>query len=889
MQTLFESMEEKAPPGGAPVPETARRVLVLVPYPVDRAYTYAVPDGMDVSPGDYVTVPLGKREVPGVVWGTSDEDVPPKKLKMIVDRFDLPPMQAAHRDFLSWVAQYTMSAPGAVLKMCLSAPAGLEPPKATTGYVLNDWVRDVLAHSPHLNPPPSRRGEEGQRAMDQARELRKDMTDAETRLWFCLSKDQLGHKFRRQHPIPPYVADFACIEKNLIIEVDGGQHNDSAHDEKRTAFLNSLGWRVLRFWNNEVLENIDGVLQTIITKLAEHSPPPSARGEDQGGGRAKLLRNLNPQRRKILEALSDGHPRRASEITDMAGCTPGVIKTMVGQGLLRTVNLFSSAPCRNPDIDRVGPDLSPDQRATADHLIAQVKSGEHHTSLLDGVTGAGKTEVYFEAIAEAVRSGKQGLILLPEIALSNAFLDRFKKRFGCIPALWHSHLTPAQRRTTWRGVADGTTKVVVGARSALFLPYQDLGIIVVDEEHDPAYKQEDGVIYHARDMAVVRGHRGKIPVVLVSATPSLETILNAWNGKYDHLVLPVRHGGAEMPHIDLIDMRADKPARQHFIAPTLHNEIQSTLDRGEQVLLFLNRRGYAPLTLCRTCGHRFECPRCTAWLVEHKKTSRLHCHHCGFATPIPKECPSCHDTDSLAACGPGVERIKEEVAALWPDARTVILASDIVDTNDKLKAVLDDIRERRIDIVIGTQIIAKGHHFPHLTLVGVIDADLGLGGGDLRAAERTFQLLHQVAGRAGREELKGHVFLQTFMPENKVMRAMAADDRDEFLAVEAEERERALMPPYSRLAGIIVSGRDEKQVMETARALGACAPQGPDVLTLGPAEAPFYRLRGNFRRRLLVRAAKTINLQRAIETWVASVKIPSTVRVQVDIDPQSFL
>lgn len=746
MQTLFESLSEAEPP----VADAARRVLVLVPFPVDRPYTYAVPDGMDIADGDYVTVPLGKREVPGVVWGESDENVPPKKLKSIIARHDLPPMPAAHRDFLGWVAQYTMSSPGAVLKMALSAPAGLESPKATQGYVVPEWVRN-------------------------------------------------------------------------------------------------------------------------------------------GAGDDKLLRNLNPQRRRVLDIMMDGQQRRASEITDMAGCTASVIKTMVGQGILRAVDLFSAAPCRAPDIDRVGPDLSPDQRAAADEMITYVTSGAHRTALLDGVTGAGKTEVYFEAVAEAIRSGKQALILLPEIALSNAFLDRFKKRFGCAPALWHSHLTPAQRRTTWRGVADGSTKVVVGARSALFLPYRDLGIIIVDEEHDPAYKQEDGVIYHARDMAVVRGHRGQIPVVLVSATPSLETILNAWNGKYDHLVLPVRHGGAGMPDIELIDMRNDKPARQHFIAPTLHAEIQSTLDRGEQVLLFLNRRGYAPLTLCRTCGHRFECPRCTAWLVEHKKTDRLHCHHCGFATPKPKKCPSCDDVDSLAACGPGVERIREEVAALWPDARSVILASDLIETNDELRSVLEDIRERRVDIVIGTQIIAKGHHFPHLTLVGVIDADLGLSGGDLRAAERTYQLLHQVAGRAGRESLKGHVFLQTYMPENKVMQAMAADDRDAFLAAESEERDRALMPPYSRLAGIIVSGRDEQQVLEVARALGACAPQGPDVLTLGPAEAPFYRLRGQFRRRLLVRAAKHLNLQRAVEEWVAGVKVPSTVRVQVDIDPQSFL
>ena len=505
------------------------------------------------------------------------------------------------------------------------------------------------------------------------------------------------------------------------------------------------------------------------------------------------------------------------------------------------------------------------------------------------MTGAGKTEVYFEAVAAALKKGKQVLILLPEIALSNAFLERFQKRFGCAPALWHSGLSKGARRTTWRGVAEGHSKVVIGARSALFLPYQDLGLIIVDEEHDPAYKQEDGVIYHARDMAVARAAQGGFPICLVSATPSLETMQNAWAGRYEHLTLPDRFGGARMPQIDVVDMKANKPAAQHFISDVLHKEIEETLKAGSQAMLFLNRRGYAPLTICRSCGHRMECPRCTAWLVEHKRFGRLQCHHCGYAAPMPKQCPECGDTDSLAACGPGVERIYEEVKAAFPEANVLMLASDTAENNEQLRAMLQAIKNDKIDIIIGTQIIAKGHHFPNLTLVGVVDADLGLTGGELRAAERCYQLLHQVSGRAGRAEKAGKVMLQTYMPEHRIMQALANGGRDLFLQTEAAEREAAHMPPFSRLVGIIIAGRDEGQVVEIAKALGRIAPQGSGITTLGPAPAPFARLRGKYRYRLLVQADKKLNIQKTIAEWVAAVKCPSTVRVYIDIDPQSFL
>lgn len=542
-----------------------------------------------------------------------------------------------------------------------------------------------------------------------------------------------------------------------------------------------------------------------------------------------------------------------------------------------------------PNPDHRGVILTSDQQDAARILSDAVEKGAYQALVLDGVTGAGKTEVYFEAVATALRLGQQVLILHPEIALTNAFIERFKKRFGQAPALWHSGITPVQRRKTWHGVLNGTIKVVAGARSALMLPFINPGLIVVDEEHDAAYKQEEGVLYHARDMAVARAHHAGFPVILASATPSLETAVNMWAGRYTPVVLPDRFGDAALPDIHLLDLKSDKPERQHFIAPSLIVAMKETLWRHEQVLLFLNRRGYAPLTLCRSCGYRLMCPRCTAWMVSHRKTGRLHCHHCGYDIVQPAKCPSCGDADSLVPCGPGVERIAEEVKEHFPDARTLVLSSDLADQPQLLSDALTQIAQNKIDIIIGTQIVAKGHHFPNLTLVGVIDADLGLSGGDLRAAERTFQLLQQVSGRAGRADKPGRVFLQTYMPENKVMKTLAAGARDPFLKLEAAERQSAGMPPYGRLVGIIISAADEGKARAVAQELAKIAPDGEGLRVWGPAEAPLFRIRGKSRFRLLVQAGRNVNVQKAVSEWVSHVKIPSSVTLRIDIDPQNFL
>lgn len=546
-------------------------------------------------------------------------------------------------------------------------------------------------------------------------------------------------------------------------------------------------------------------------------------------------------------------------------------------------------PFGGADATRPGPALSATQEAAAAALRSTVAEASFSVTLLDGVTGSGKTEVYLEAVAAALRSGRQVLVLLPEIALSVQMLARFEARFGARPAVWHSELTPAQRRETFRAVAQGRADVVVGARSALFLPFADLGLIVVDEEHETSFKQEDGVMYHARDMAVVRGKFCAAPVLLVSATPSLETAENAAQGRYRKLDLPARHGGASLPRMEALDMREAPPERGKFLSPVLVAAMRETLARGEQAMLFLNRRGYAPLTLCRSCGHRLSCPHCSAWLVEHKASPRLSCHHCGYSLQRPAKCPTCEAEHSFVPIGPGVERIAEEVAALFPDVAALTMASDVIAGPAQAAEAAEKISERAVGIIIGTQMVAKGWHFPHLTLVGVVDADLGLAGGDLRAGEHTVQMLHQVAGRAGRAEAPGRVLLQSYDPAHPVIEALLSGDLPAFLEQEAALRRPGHWPPFGRLAALIVSAEDERIADQAARALARVAPQGEGVQVLGPAPAPIALLRGRHRRRLLLRTRRDIAVQPLLRAWLAQVALPRQVKLDVDVDPVSFM
>ena len=739
--TMSQSTRDKASAGAVHAP---RVVDVLVPVALDHTYSYRVPRGLDLQPGDVVNVPLGAREVTAVVWADNAAPDPRlhNRLKDVSGKVDVPPLRDELRTLVDWVANYTLSPRGMVLRMTLRMGEHLGPERVRLGVRL-------------VGPAPAR------------------MTAA---------------------------------------------------------------------------------------------------------------------RRRLLDCLADGLLHGKSDAAREAGVSAGVIDGLIDEGTLEVEPLPRPPPPPAPDPAFAAPDFSPQQAAAASTLRDLVGRDDFAVALLDGVTGSGKTEVYFEAVAEVARRGRQVLILMPEIALTGQFLDRFAVRFGVRPLEWHSELTPRSRARTWAAVAGGEARVIVGARSALFLPYADLGLIVVDEEHDQAYKQSDGVHYHARDMAVVRAHIAKIPIVLASATPSVETEVNARKQRYVRVPLPSRFGGQHMPQIEAIDLKRAPPPRGRFISPPLAEAVRYAVERREQALLFLNRRGYAPLTLCRACGHRFSCNICDAWLVDHRFRQRLVCHHCGFSIARPHQCPHCGAEESLVAIGPGVERLQEEAAALFPDARTMVLSSDLITSIETMRAELNEIAEGRVDIIIGTQLVAKGHNFPRLNLVGVIDADLGLSNGDPRAAERTFQLLNQVIGRAGREQGRGVGYLQTYQPEHPVMKALVACDRQAFYDSEIAQRERALYPPFGRLASLIVSAGDRPTAEGFARKLAAVAPPDERVQILGPAEAPLAVVKGRHRFRLLVKSARGVDLSGYLRGWLAAgPKTKGTLKLEVDIDPQSFL
>jgi primosomal protein N' (replication factor Y) len=746
-------MSERTPSRKGP-----RVADILVPVAIDQTYSYRVPAELDLAEGDFVEVPLGTRQTIGAVWEIT-EGALGSNLKAVSARFDIPPLGARLRAFVDWVARWTLSPRGMVLRMCARAPF----------YAVEE-------------------------------------------------KPRIG--LRRAGPEP---------------------------------------------------------------------------------------KRMTPARARVLAAIEGDLAIVKSDLAERAACSTSVIDSLVDEGTLEAVALPQEPIAASCDPDFAPPRLETAQAHAAAALVDDVKAHGFSVSLLEGVTGSGKTEVYFEAVAQALREGRQTLILMPEIALTAQFLDRFAARFGARPAEWHSGISPRKRARIWTGVAKNDVKVAAGARSALFLPFDDLALIVVDEEHEAAYKQDDGVSYHARDMAVVRGQIDKAAVILASATPSIESRVNAEQGRYKHLKLSARFGGAKLPSIVAVDLRRISPPRGKWISPPLATAVSEALTAGEQALLFLNRRGYAPLTLCRACGHRFQCPNCTSWLVEHRFRRALVCHQCGHIERVPQHCPECDNVDTLTPCGPGVERLAEEVAGLWPQAKALILSSDFPGGTQRLRDELDAIAKGSCDIIIGTQLVAKGHNFPLLSLVGVIDADVGLSNGDPRAAERTFQVLQQVTGRAGRMGTLGKALVQTWQPEHPVIRALLSGDAERFYSEETEQRRRAGLPPFGRLAALIVSAKDRASAENHARALVRAAhtlppnpkwklaalgglPQDDEITLLGPAEAPIAVIRGQHRFRLLVRAPKSADMQGFLRAMLATAPpARGSVRIAVDVDPQNFM
>jgi primosomal protein N' (replication factor Y) len=689
----------------------------------------------------------------------------------------------------------------------------------------------------------------------------------------------------------------AQVRTGVVWDVPLGQSDRPLDPKKMKALTERLdvpplplaSLRFAEWLAGYTLAPLGMVVRMMMSAQAAFEPPKPRFGVRLVAGAAEPSR-MTPARRRALDLAQDGLIRAKSALATEAQCSTGVVDGLVASGNLVEVAIPERRyPAPDPDHRKTA--FTPEQAAAVHTLVSAVHGGGFSVSLLDGVTGSGKTEVYYEAVAEVLRQGRQAMIMLPEIALTGQFMNRFVGRFGCLPAEWHSALPGPERGRVWRAAATGEARVVVGARSALFLPFHDLGLVVVDEEHDAGFKQDDRVHYQARDMSVVRGRLGGFPVVLASATPSIESHVNARGGRYRHIVLPGRFTGAELPEVTPIDLRAHPPEKGRWLSPVLVDAVAETLGERQQSLLFLNRRGYAPLTLCRSCGHRFECPQCTAWLVEHRFRHRLNCHHCGFSLPMPEACPKCGEQGGLVACGPGVERVAEEVRERFPEARLALLSSDLIPGLEEMRRIIGSIESGEVDIIIGTQIVAKGHNFPLLATVGIVDGDLGLSmGADPRAGERTFQLLHQVTGRAGRALTKGRGFIQTHMPEHPVMEAIISGDRDSFLAREIDMRRRGLLPPFGRLAAIVISARDRDLAETFAREVARRAPRSERFEVLGPAEAPIAVVRGRHRWRLLVKAPRTENIQGYLRAWGAALpKIGGDVRLIVDIDPYNFL
>jgi primosomal protein N' (replication factor Y) len=718
----------------------SRIASILLPLPLPEAFDYAEPDGMALSLGEQVVVPLGPRLLSGVVSGLRDAAGHNRPLKAVLERRDAPALPQRTLGFVEWAARYAVDSPGQALAMALR---GARAPK----------------------PRPER-----------------------------------------------------------LIAATGA-----------------------------------------------------------------APKRMTPARARTLAAATA--PMSVSALAELAEVSSGVIRGLVEDGALEIQLVIASPGFAAPDLSLPTPALNPSQAAAARTLNALIAKGGFQAALLDGVTGSGKTEVYLEAAASVLAADPdaQVLVLLPEIALTRAVIARFAQRFGAAPAEWHSGVAPPRRRQVWEAVNAGQCRIVVGARSALFLPFSALRLIVVDEEHDASYKQEDGFIYQARDLAVARAKIEDAAVVLASATPSLESLWNAETGRYRWVRLDARHGVAELPKIDLVDLRETPLETGRWLSAPLVSAMAETYGRGEQSLLFLNRRGYAPLVLCKACGERMTAPDTDSWLVEHRYSARLVCHLTGFSMPKPDHCPKCGARDALVSIGPGVERVEEECRNLFPEARVAVFSSDTLIDAESARGMIEAMATGAIDILVATQVAAKGHNFPNLTLVGVVDADLGLRGGDLRAGERTYQLLAQATGRAGRHERPGRALVQTYTPDHPVMRALRAQDRDAFVAAEMAEREAAGLPPFGRLAAVIASGPDPVALETYVRALAAAAPNAPGVEVYGPADAPLGLIRGRRRKRFLVRADRTVDLQAFMAAWRARAKIPASVRVTVDIDPYSFL
>ena len=535
--------------------------------------------------------------------------------------------------------------------------------------------------------------------------------------------------------------------------------------------------------------------------------------------------------------------------------------------------------------------LTKEQLNAKQYIFNKINNKKFSTIVIDGVAGSGKTEVYFEAINKCLIQRKQVLVLLPEISMTTQWFDRFKKRFKIDPLLWHSDIKVSEKIKIWKSVIDGNSNIIVGARSSLFLPFKNLGLIIIDEEHDQSFKQEEGVIYNARDMAVVRAKISNIPIILCSATISIETKLNILEKKYEVVKLKERYGEAGLPEVKIIDLVETPPEKGMWLSEEVHNELKKTIESGNQALFFLNRRGFAPYVFCNSCYKKILCQNCDVGLVYHKKIDNLICHHCGYKSSLENNKKNCKEFEKkcdLFLYGPGVEKIYEEIKKKDKNLNIEILTSDVMQKKGQGETILRKFEREEINVIIGTQILAKGHHFPKLTLVVVVDADFGFIGGDLRAAEKTFQLLTQVSGRSGRSKLPGKVLIQSAMSDNLILKNIKEFDLNGFFLEELNIRKESGLPPFKKLCSLMLVSKNEKKLNDFCRKMKVNIEQSNEFEVLGPAPPFISYVRGKHRKRFIVRCSRNKNIQKFVSIWLKKLQIPFDLKISIDIDPYNF-
>ncbi len=834
---------------------------VAVAAPLTRTLTYGAPDTMDTEPrpGVRVLVPLGNRLVTGYLLGPAPEAGEDRcgfTIRNIVDILDAEPLfPPVLVPFFRWVAAYYLHPPGEVIRTAL--PAGLTSCSGRRVVLTGRGRREA-----------ARLQEKEKGAWVDRLLARGELSPAAVlTLWRSPARQRLLRQW----------------ENDGLITIEEVVTGDKVR--ARTVDVVEPGPLLEPLLDREAARDADQADQ-VLRRLAASAGADDLKPSEHRALRLFVELWLSQGRRPVPR------PELRRHYTNISVPLKGLCRRRILAMGRRRVHRdpFGSQPPYLPPPRR----LTDEQEQVLAELLPVIEAQEFATFLLFGTTGSGKTEVYLRASEAALERGRSVLVLVPEIALASQLEAHFHSRFGDRLAVLHSGLSAGERLDQWQRIMTGQARIVIGARSAVFAPLADPGLVIVDEEHEPAYKQDDGLRYSGRDLAVLRGKLAGCPVLLGSATPSVVSFHHARNGKYRLLAMARRVQGRTLPTVEVVDLAREKRSRPDlFFSDRLIAALRETMEQREQSLLFVNRRGFSSFMLCRDCGHIVQCSHCQVSLTMHRQQNRLVCHYCGFSLPPDILCPACR-SDKVVGLGLGSERIEEEVRQLLPHARVARLDSDTATSRKNYLAILKAVRDRDVDILVGTQMIAKGLHFPHITLVGVVWADSGLGMPDYKASERTFSLLSQVTGRAGRGENAGRVIIQTHQPEHYAIRHARDHDYQKLYAREIELRRELGYPPFARLVNIRFSARDEHMVRRCAGQVAeflrrACV--GMPVMLLGPAPAPLARLRDRSRWQLLLKSRDRACLRQVCEQLLEEKRklCPAGVRMAVDVDPENMM